>query len=223
MELAQLAVFVRAPIAGSVKTRLHSRLGPEGATELYCAFVDDVVELCNRVQEAGRVGVALWADDADDPAVRRWAEALGTSPKQQADGDLGRRMTVAFEEGLAKVDRVVIIGSDAPTLPFGSIVSAFDRLADVPLVLGPSNDGGYYIIGASKAPPRFDGVRWSTEFAYQDTRVANSAVTLGTVPPWYDVDDEADLDALRAHLSVSPDAASATATVLHRLRRATHR
>jgi rSAM/selenodomain-associated transferase 1 len=217
MELAELAVFVRAPVPGSVKTRLHSALGPGGATELYRAFVEDVVARCQRVREAGRVGIALWADDASDPTVGAWAAALGTEPLQQPDDDLGVRLTQAFETGLGRAERVVVIGSDAPTLPLSNIALAFDRLADVPLVLGPSNDGGYVLIGASGASPGFDGVRWSTELAYRDTRAANASVAVASLPPWYDVDEEADLRALRAHLSVDPSAAPATAAALTRI------
>jgi rSAM/selenodomain-associated transferase 1 len=217
MDLAELAVFVRAPVAGSVKTRLHSALGPEGATELYCAFVEDVVARCQSVREAGRVRIALWADDASDPTVERWASALGTKPLQQPDDDLGARLVKAFETGLGRAERVVVIGSDAPTLPFSNIALAFDRLAQVPLVIGPSNDGGYVLIGASGTTPRFDGVRWSTELAYRDTRTANASLAVGTLPPWYDIDEEADLHALRAHLSVEPAAAPATAAALARL------
>lgn len=217
MDLAELAVFVRAPVAGSVKTRLHSVFGPDGATELYCAFVEDVVARCERVREAGRVSLSLWADDASDPMVERWASALGTEPLQQPDGDLGARLVKAFETGLGRAERVVVIGSDAPTFPFSNIANAFGQLAQVPLVLGPSNDGGYVLIGASGATPRFDDVRWSTELAYRDTRAANASLAVGTLPPWYDIDEEADLCTLRAHLSVEPAAAPATAAALTRL------
>jgi rSAM/selenodomain-associated transferase 1 len=217
MELAELAVFVRAPLAGAVKTRLQRELGPDQAAALYRAFVEDVVVLCNRIRRAGRVRVALWGDDASDPSVRAWAEALDTSPRQQPEGDLGVRMGLAFRDGLANAERVVLIGSDAPTLPFATIVSAFNRLENDSLVLGPSNDGGYFLIGASGASPRFDGVRWSTEFAFRDTVAANASADAGFVPPWYDVDDPLDLHTLRAHLSADPKAAPATAKALQKL------
>ena len=220
MDLAELAVFVRAPVAGSVKTRLHSAVGADAAAELYRAFVEDVIALCHRVQEAGRVGVTLWADDSGDSNVRQWADALRTEARQQPDGDLGVRLEAAFAVGLARAERLVVIGSDAPTLPFSSLVAAFDGLEDAPLVMGPANDGGYFAIGASGYAPRFDGVRWSTEFAFRDTQAANASVELRTLPPWYDVDDEADLETLRAHLSVSPGAAPATAAALNRISRA---
>lgn len=217
MELAQLALFVRAPVEGSVKTRLHPALGPADAVELYRAFVEDTVALCRSVRDAGRVSVRLWADDASDPSVVAWAEALDTKPLEQPEGDLGVRMGAAFDRGLAEAERVVIIGSDAPTLPFSTIVAAFNGLEHAELVLGPSNDGGYFAIGATAESPSFDGVRWSTEFTYRDTRAVNASREIGALPPWYDVDDEADLQTLRAHLSTSPTAAPATAAALREL------
>jgi len=220
MEVAELAVFVRAPVAGSVKTRLHPLLGSRGATELYCAFVEDTIALCNRVREAGRVRLSLWADDVRDASVRSWAERLGTTPHQQPEGDLGARLSAAFSRGLANAERVVVIGSDSPTLPLSSIVAAFNRLAHAALVLGPSNDGGYCIIGASGSLgglPSFTGVRWSTEHAFRDTCAANASRDLETIPPWYDVDDEDDLQTLRAHLSARPNTAPATSAALRRL------
>ena len=215
MELAQLAVFVRSPAAGSVKTRLHPALGERGAADLYSAFVEDTIALCERVRQIGRVEIALWADGTGSPEVQRWADALGAAPQVQPEGDLGLRLATAFDAGLRGHERVVIIGSDAPTLPLAHIVDAFNVLDEPRLAFGPSNDGGYYVIGASgSARPRFEGVRWSTEQALEDTIGANAEEEIALLPPWYDVDEPADLDILRAHLSVSPGSAPATARCL---------
>ena len=218
MELAQLAVFVRPPDEGMVKTRLQRFLGRRGATALYQAFVDDTLALCSRVREAGRVATVLWSAGVDDRTVAEWGRRLGTAPQPQPEGDLGVRLSAAFEKGLRAYERVVIIGSDAPTLPFDHIVAAFNALDDASMVLGPANDGGYYAIGATRrVRPRFDGVRWSTETAFQDTVLANSSIDIATLPPWYDVDEPADLKVLQAHLSADPRSAPATARCLRRL------
>ncbi|UCH29841.1 MAG: TIGR04282 family arsenosugar biosynthesis glycosyltransferase [Myxococcales bacterium] len=218
MELAQLAVFVRPPAEGAVKTRLQSLLGASGAAALYEAFVEDTIALCDRVRAAGRVDVALWADGLEHEQVTRWGRALAAVPRLQPDGDLGVRMATAFDEGLCRYERVVIIGSDAPTLPLELIVAAFNALDHAPLVLGPANDGGYYAIGATHPTrPCFDGVRWSTPYSLSDTLVANSDLDVALLPPWYDIDEPDDLDVLRAHLSVSPRAAPATARCLRNL------
>lgn len=218
MEVAQLAVFLRPPSEGSVKTRLRPLLGPEGAAALYEAFLEDTMQLCARVREAGRISIALWVDGDEDPWVSRWSEALEAEVQRQPVGDLGVRLGAAFDRGLRDHERVVVIGSDIPTLPLVRIVEAFNRLAHDEVVLGPSNDGGYYAIGATHpARPRFDHVAWSTPSALADTLRANQALRVVLLSPWYDVDEEADLAVLRAHLSMTPEAAPATARALGRI------
>ena len=218
MELAQLAVFVRPPTPGQVKTRLSSLFGDSGAAALYRAFVEDTLSLCARVVAAGRVDVALWTAGPDDEIVSEWANRLGISPRLQPDGDLGMKLAAAFDEGLRRYQRVVIIGSDAPTLPIELIIDAFDSLEKAEITLGPANDGGYYAVGAShRVRPSFEGVRWSTADALEDTAKANAQRQVAIIAPWYDIDEPRDLEVLRAHLSVNPAAAPATASCLDEL------
>lgn len=215
MALAQLAVFVRPPVAGEVKTRLSTTLGQRGAADLYGAFARDTLRLCARVQAAGRVDLALWSAGPADDTVSSWAAELDVPVRLQPHGGLGERLTAAFEEGLRTHERVVVIGSDAPTLPIGLIGRAFQSLENASFALGPANDGGYYAIGAARAArPSFAGVRWSTPDALRDTVDANREQPIAILPPWYDVDDPEDLQLLRAHLSVDPSVAPATAAVL---------
>jgi rSAM/selenodomain-associated transferase 1 len=215
MELAQLAVFVRPPTAGQVKTRLTSLFGEGGAAELYRAFVEDTLDLCLRVRAAGRVDVALWSTGPDDVIVSEWANRSGTSLRIQPEGDLGVKLTAAFDEGLRRYQRVVIIGSDAPTLPIELIGTAFDSLETASITLGPASDGGYYAVGASgQVRPSFEGVRWSTAKALKDTVKANAHRQVAIIPPWYDIDEPEDLAVLRAHLSVDPMVAPVTARCL---------
>jgi rSAM/selenodomain-associated transferase 1 len=218
MELAQLAVFVRPPVAGSVKTRLANALGPSDSLRLYEAFVEDTISLCERVRAAGRVDVALWSAGPEVESVSAWAERLGTSVKAQPTGDLGVKLGAAFDEGLRRFERVVVIGSDLPTLPIELVVAAFDALQDASMSIGPANDGGYYAIGAARGRrPRFAGVRWSTEDACRDTLRANQGCRISILPPWYDVDELDDFEVLRAHLSTDPAAAPETARLLAEL------
>jgi len=220
MGLAQLAVFVRPPEAGAVKTRLAAELGADGAARLYAAFVEDTLALCSRVRDAGRVDVALWTA-GPAAAVSEWAERLGTSAQLQPEGDLGARLSKAFEDGLRRHERVVVIGSDLPTLPIELIGAAFDSLERNRFLLGPAHDGGYYAIGAShRAQPSFEGVRWSSRTAMADTVAANAAVSPVFLPPWYDIDEPEDLTLLRAHLSLDAAAAPATSSALAELGRA---
>ena len=219
MGLAQLAVFVRPPKSGTVKTRLATRFGDLGAAQLYRAFAEDTIALCSRVRSAGRVHLELWSDGLDE-TVSDWAKRLGTSPRIQPEGDLGVRLAAAFDEGLRGYERVVIIGSDMPTLPIELIGAAFDSLEQSTFMLGPAHDGGYYAIGASRGVrPGFGGVRWSTENAFADTVKANAPREPAVLPPWYDIDEPADLDVLRAHLSIDAAAAPATASCMAELAR----
>ncbi|MDH3727695.1 MAG: DUF2064 domain-containing protein, partial [Myxococcales bacterium] len=150
--------------------------------------------------------------------VVAWATSLGTTVRAQPEGDLGVRLGAAFEEGLARYERVVIIGSDAPTLPIGLIVAAFNALTNASMVLGPASDGGFYAIGASnRVRPSFEGVRWSTSVTLDDTKKANAGLRVAVTSPWYDIDEPGDLHLLRAHLSVNPSAAPATAKRLFEL------
>jgi len=218
MELALLAVFIRSDSAGGVKTRLASLLGTEGASDLYDAFVEDALGLCARVRAVGRVDIALWTAGSPTEAIERWAREHDAEIHLQPEGDLGVKLSAAFDQGLQRYERVVIVGSDMPTLPLSLIVAAFDSLERARLVLGPANDGGYYAIGASHGiRPRFDGVRWSTSHALADTLRANASLRAAILSPWYDVDEPADLAILRAHLSADPAAAPATARRLDQL------
>jgi rSAM/selenodomain-associated transferase 1 len=219
MGLAQLAVFVRPPKSGTVKTRLAVRFGDAGAARLYQGFAEDTIALCSRVRAAGRVHLALWSAGPDD-AVSDWAKRLGTSPRIQPEGDLGVRLAAAFDEGLRDYERVVIIGSDMPTLPIELIGAAFDSLERSPFMLGPAHDGGYYAIGATRRfRPSFEGVRWSTENALADTIKANARQQPAMLPPWYDIDEPEDLAVLRAHLSIDSAAAPATSSCMAELAR----
>lgn len=221
MELAQLAVFVRPPTAGKAKTRLAALFGERGAADLYQAFVEDTLRLCVRVRAAGRVDLALWSAGPEDRIVSEWADRLGVPVRLQPEGDLGVRLAAAFDEGLRRYERVVIIGSDVPSLPIELIGAAFDSLERAPIMLGPANDGGYYAVGASHSvQPSFAGVRWSTTLALDDTLKANAQRRVAIIAPWYDIDEPEDLEVLRAHLSVDASVAPATARQLGELARA---
>lgn len=218
MALAQLAVFVRAPKPGSTKTRLAGALGAEAAAALYEAFVDDTLSVCEQVRDSLPVDVAIWHAGPADEHVREWAARVNGFARAQPEGTLGKRLGAAFADGLDRYERVLVIGSDAPTLPATHLVDALGALAGSPLVLGPTSDGGYYAVGASKgARPTFEGVRWSTSHAFADTRAANAGIEFYETAPWYDVDEMRDLDLLRAHLSLDPSAAPATAARLEEL------
>jgi glycosyltransferase A (GT-A) superfamily protein (DUF2064 family) len=99
---------------------------------------------------------------------------------------------------------VVAIGSDSPTLPVEFVADAFHRLEHLDCVLGPATDGGYYLIGLrAEQGGLFDGIEWGTPRVIAQTvaRAQKSALSLALLPPWYDVDDAADLELLCGHLA----------------------
>jgi uncharacterized protein len=153
------------------------------------------------VGEALRLGPGVRARVHFTPAdagaaVRRW---LGDGPLYlpQRDGDLGDRMRRAFDDAFADgARRVVIIGSDLPDMNAALLRRAFDLLHSHPVVLGPSTDGGYYLLGMRQPRPElFDDMPWSTERVLDCTlhRLRGSGVTPALLQPLRDVDHASDL------------------------------
>lgn len=210
-----LVVFAKLPRAGEVKTRLIPALGESGAAELYRAFLDDTVHTARQIEGVAR---SLWV--ARHPAgIRELEERYADLPvREQTEGHLGDRMHGAFRCAFAeRADHVVLVGSDAPTLPAGHLRRAFEALDDAHLVLGPTEDGGYYAIGLRRqAWPQAGGVfadiAWSTPEVLAQTRRRAAALGIRHVelPVWYDVDEPHQLDRLAA--DVEPR--SATTRVL---------
>jgi len=223
---AALAVFARAPIAGAAKTRLSPALGADGAARLYAAFLADTLALAQSAQSAGLLETTLWlaaAADTDAPTLREVPGVTALRRRVQPSGDLGARMAAALDAGVASHGAALIIGSDAPTLPLALLRAARAALDRADLVLAPSADGGYVLIGARVpvAPVLFEGARFSTRHALADTLAgaARLGLTALCVAPWYDVDTPDDLRLLRTHLTLVPSAAPLSAAALTELAR----
>jgi len=215
----QLGVFAKYWQPGAVKTRLGEAIGYERASQLYRIFL---VTTCQRFESAGDRRVLAYT-----PAERRadFEQLAGQvwETEPQATGDLGCRMrnyfATAFDNDAA---RVVLIGSDTPTLPLEFVEQAFDLLAEYRVVLGPSDDGGYYLVGASVGnPPIFSGVSWSSPDVWsQTTRLLNEAgYSFGILPKWYDVDDRETLDRLHNELKETQATNPALADLWDAIRR----
>lgn len=200
-----LGVFGKRPDPGHVKTRLASGFGPEFAAEVHAAMLFDLLDLWGSesvLAPGGRRVLVYAPDDAGPWFDERVPESFALQP--QAPGDLGQRMRAFFEGEFADgADRVVLIGSDSPTLDPSIVVSAFLCLEQNDVVLGPSTDGGYYLIGARPpAPSIFEGLDWSTPSVLSQTidRLGDAGVSLAVLPPWYDVDTPDDWRMLAGHL-----------------------
>jgi uncharacterized protein len=160
MDREILVVFARAPVEGTVKTRLAAALGPAAALAAYRELGATVLR---GVREPGR-RIVVCHTPAD--AAGRVAEWLGRDLElePQSEGDLGARLRAAFGARFAAgAVRVVVIGTDCPTVDAAVVAEAFASLERADVVLGPARDGGYYLIGLTRpSPTLFLDIPWST-------------------------------------------------------------
>ena len=217
-------VVAKAPRAGQAKTRLCPPLTPDQSARLADAFLQDTVTLAQR---AG-VDVRLICRDEEERAALIAGDAgragAVTVYIQHGSG-LGAALESAFVQGLADgYPAVAVLGADTPTLPPAIVAEAFAALrSDVDVALGSSDDGGYYLLAASRLYPQlFRDMIWSTSQVAAETLRRCAALNLRThlLPEWSDVDDAAALARLIVQLdtkSIGPDVASHTRAALNEL------
>src|SRR5262249_31664373 len=214
------ALFATPPRPGGVKTGLAGSLGPEAAAILSQAFFLDTWRSAAR---------CAWADAilaTTDPAAPQWAGIA--SVWDQGGGDLGDRLERVLSRALQSAPIALAIGADTPGLP-----PRFPELPRAPLttshaVLGPCEDGGFYLIGLRSCPPGlFAGLPWSTERISEQTmqRLRGLGFTVETLPPWFDLDRAENLTRIQGLLARkeidAPETERALGThlVAHALRR----
>jgi rSAM/selenodomain-associated transferase 1 len=214
MARTALAIMAKFPRPGAVKTRLCPPMDAWEAAALYACFLRDKVDTVRVV--AGALPVIAYT-----PAgCRRFFERLAPDflLVAQRGGDLGARLAGTFEELFAGgCTAVLAVDSDTPTLPAAYLREAVERIttpaADV--VIGPSEDGGYYLLGLrAPHPGLFEDVPWSTPAVVPLTvrRARAAGLQIAELPPWWDVDTGPDLERLRSSLAdpASRDAAPHT-------------
>ncbi len=194
--LNALIVVAKRPAPGKTKTRLCPPLTPELASALYESFLFDTLDQMRQVTNSHRV--IAYLDEQD--YFQRLAPDFELIP--QEGHDLGERLDRALTCYLSRgYERVVIMDSDSPTLPPHYLSRAFDVLADgADVVLGPCDDGGYYLIGIKSPTPRLlREVHMSTPTVAAETiaLAKEEGLNLISLPVWYDVDDAASLSRLR--------------------------
>ena len=196
-----LIIFAKSPIPGKVKTRLTPHITPTEAAELYKAFIADIIFNAHKLK-CERITLAYTPSDAEATFHSICGQSVNYLP--QKGDNLGERMKNAFKHAFDKGStRAVIIGTDSPTLPLSYIQKAFGVLKEVPITIGPTFDGGYYIIGLSEQNDAiFDGIDWSTSKVFDQTLTRIQAINkqLYVLPPWYDVDTPDNLEFLRSHI-----------------------
>jgi len=193
-----LGIFAKAPVAGRVKTRLAAEIGSRAAAALYRRVGRQVV-----TASVGRdYRTIVWfTPPAAGAAVRAWLDGLGVSAfRAQPPGTLGTRLAHAFARSFAedeggRAEEVVIIGTDCPGVDRRAVSQAFAALRTHELVLGPAQDGGYYLIGLRALEPAlFRGIPWSTSDVTRATRARARALglTCRLLGPLRDVDTARD-------------------------------
>jgi uncharacterized protein len=196
-EPVALAILAKAPVAGSVKTRLIPALGADGAAALHERLIERTVATAC----AAAIGpVTLWMTPAvPHECFTALASRFQIALAAQPDGDLGARMLAACE---AAAGPAIVIGTDCPALAPSHLRQAADVLRDgSDVVVIPAEDGGYVLIGSrAPQPGLFAGMTWSTDQVMAQTRqrLAQGGLTWRELPPLWDVDRPEDLVRLRA-------------------------
>ena len=206
LDTAEEAVilFARSPVRGQVKSRLQPHFTPDESLALHRALVADAAALLR--QAAGQCTLALEirlsaALPAGDPMA---SDLAGFERGTQQGDDLGERLVHAFQDRLHRgARRVVIIGSDSPTMTPEYLLGAFQVLRDHDMVVGPAEDGGYVLIGCSRLRIRpFQGIDWGSDQVMTQTRkkLRRLKISHQLLPPGHDLDTREDL--LRTHAAL---------------------
>jgi len=218
-----LCIFIKAPLTGQVKTRLQPELSSHESVLLYRAMVEDLVNRF-RNHPSFDVRIYFWPLESEE-SMRQWL-GEGFVYRPQEGESLGIKMLSAFEDVFKHgYTRGVLIGSDIPTLDTTAIEQTLSYLQDHDLVLGPCEDGGYYLIGMSEPHPElFVGVSWSTDRVLKQTLIIADAnnLTVRLLEKKADVDTSHDVRTLWQKLKKNNEGANSgplsnTYTVLHKL------
>jgi len=213
---ACIVICVRYPEKGTVKSRLAATCGAGFVRTLYEHFIADALDTL----EGTGIPFIIAFDPPEKGAAmrRRFGEDRLYMPQEGAD--LGERMYGAFHHTFARgYTSVILIGSDIPDLPGAFLAKALSSLDDHDAVMGPAQDGGYYLIGFRKetlTPRVFDDIPWGTTTVLADTmaRFTREGYDVHLLPRWRDIDETDDLRALVARNSNTPFARSRTMAYL---------
>jgi len=186
-----LIIFVKNPLIGRVKTRLAASIGKQAALEVYQELLEYTRTLTEPLPFDKAVFYSDHIDEKDDWGAETFQKYCQTGE------DLGERMRNAFDFGFAKgYHSICIIGSDCYELTSDILAKAFRRLQEVPVVIGPSLDGGYYLLGMNRLESGlFENKKWSTNTVFADTMsdLNEWEIAPAILPQLRDVDREADL------------------------------
>lgn len=205
-----LALMAKAPFAGAVKTRLIPPLTPEEAATLSECFLRDMTANVASLNASGIEGVVLYTPAEAGTLLRDLLPDACRLFAQRGETLSERLINAAVELLNEGYDSACLVNSDSPTLPAEMLTTAALLLAEDGdrVVLGPSQDGGYYLIGLKHPHPYlFERIAWSTAdvMAHTIERAAEINLPVEVLPTWYDVDDADTLRLLCDELSLSSD------------------
>jgi len=220
MEPVAVAVMTKVPGVTAVKSRLHDTLGEARATELYRCFLLDRLDALATLRDITGV-VAFTPPGAEAVMTSLAPSALRLVPQRGAD--LGERLSNILTDLLGRGHAgAIAVDSDSPTLPMAYVREAAAALsgASCDVVLGPCEDGGYYLVGL-RGPQSalFEGIPWSTDavFAMTLERARARGLSVHVLPQWFDVDTEADLRRLHADMTAGAHGPRRTYTFIKQL------
>jgi uncharacterized protein len=219
-----LVIMAKAPRPGEVKTRLTPSLSPEAVTAFYCCLLEDTLALARSLSD---VELAIMCPDSD---VNELAQLAGNdvSVVAQKDEGLAAGLTSVFahfapdrqkedHRSDAHQRRIIAFNSDSPHLPRSVLEDAFETLAAHDVVVGPTHDGGYYLVGAKASHPTLfagDGMGTNSALERLLSRARALELSVGFADPFYDIDVADDLTRLAEELRLSPARAPRTAAWL---------
>jgi uncharacterized protein len=205
-----LVIMAKAPRLGSVKTRLAGSLSLQAVTELYRCLLNDTIALTQALDHV-EIAIMCPASDVDDVS-RAVAKAVPIVP--QTGQGLAAGLTSVFAHFATPGHRVIAFNSDSPHLPASVLEGAFDVLKACDLVVGPTHDGGYYLVGARASHPGLfssDGMGTASALEALLTRAHALGLSVHVTDPFYDIDVAGDLSQLADELQRTPGKAPRTA------------
>jgi len=186
-----LLIFIKNPELGKVKTRLAKSIGDSEALHVYKKLLNSTVSVAEKTDAHRQIWYSSYIDNEDGIKPELFGKYL------QMGSDLGERMKGAFRQAFDDgADRVVIIGSDCPDLSEAIVENAFERLDKNDLVIGPSEDGGYYLLGMNQYyESLFRDIEWSTESVLESTiqKAKMNNLNIFQLPVLNDIDNIEDL------------------------------
>lgn len=200
----RIIVFTRYPKPGEVKTRLIPALGADGAAALQQLMTEHILRRMERLESRHSMSLEIRYDGGTRRMMSQWL-GPGRFYRRQDKGDLGRRMAKAFETAFNEgMTRVAIVGADCPGINAEILEKALDALAENDLVLGPAEDGGYYLIGLRRPIPRlFVDILWGTGKVLKETLQVADELQLSTIllETLVDIDRPEDITVWNRHVS----------------------